>query len=427
MGVELLIAGFLLLSHSHAEAMGILPSIGAPGCHPRRLQDCIVRNLPIRPPESAIPTVSPPQISGTGGRLSVPSSSRIVARRRERLHKYGVEEDARPAAPGAFDGLKTTGVYVAAKRVSERENFLGILDRLAVLASPSVIFDVKGSRVYFNSSAPFANELGLVVSLYDLPDVIALARERGIFTIARFIALKDEGLASRVPGTQIMHPLTGKSVGSVWVDGSHEETLRYNREILEELVAAGIDEVNFDYIRYPTEYPLAAIGLSGEQKADRIEAFLRMARETIDRVRPETKLGISTYAILGWNFPLNFAYVGQDIARFAPLVDVVSPMAYPATFSPYAYYNPAKHPGSRMYYLVYRTIKGYQELLGEEHAGKIRPWIQGYGITENNLRDEIAAVYDAGACGYVIWNAGSVYDIALNLMPQIPVPEHCKR
>ena len=98
------------------------------------------------------------------------------------------------------------------------------------------------------------------------------------------------------------------------------------------------------------------------------------------------KLGISSYAILGWNFPVNFEAVGQDIPEFAKIVDVISPMAYPATFAPNAYYNPGRDKGSRMYHLVWKTIMGYRELAGPENVHKIRPWIQGYGVTEKNMR-----------------------------------------
>jgi hypothetical protein len=135
-------------------------------------------------------------------------------------------------------------------------------------------------------------------------------------------------------------------------------------------------------------------------------------------------LGISTYAILGWNYPVNLEPLGQDVVRFAPLLDVISPMAYPATFAEGSYYNPAKHPRSRMYYLVYRTLRGYDELLGEQ-SWKLRPWIQGYGITAKNLRDEIDAVFDAGACGFTVWNAENRYDLVYKVLPSVVRPERC--
>lgn len=46
-----------------------------------------------------------------------------------------------------------------------------------------------------------------------------------------------------------------------------------------------------------------------------------------------------------------------------------------------------------MYWLVYRTLTGYNDLLGPEHSGKIRPWIQGYGVTTKDMQDQMRAVY----------------------------------
>lgn len=316
------------------------------------------------------------------------------------------------------------GVFFTQTSVKNERYFLQTLDRLHAMTGSALVFNVKSGIVHFHASAPLAEELDLIVPSYDLPEVIRQARERGVRTIGRFVALKDPNLAQALPETQIRHPKTNRTVGNVWVDPSHPQVIAHNEQIIRDLVAAGIDEINLDYIRYPTEYAQSAIGLTGNEKADRIEGFLRMARRVIDEGGGKTKLGISTYAILGWNFPVNFEPLGQDIARFAPLLDVISPMAYPSTFAQGAYYNPAKHPGSRMYYLVYRTLMGYRDLLGDQ-AWKLRPWIQGYGITQKNLRDEIAGVFDAGVCGFTVWNASNEYGIFMKMLPEIERPEQC--
>jgi hypothetical protein len=164
-----------------------------------------------------------------------------------------------------------------------------------------------------------------------------------------------------------------------------------------------------DYIRFSTADFGALKVYSGAEKAEKVEVFIKAAREAIDRCGPNTQLGLSTYAILGWNYPVNLETLGQDVVRFAPLVDIISPMAYPATFTSEGYYVPGKHPRSRMYWLVYRTLTGYADLLGPEQAHKIRPWIQGYGITKRDMREQIDAVYAAGFCGYQVWSAGNHY------------------
>jgi hypothetical protein len=316
------------------------------------------------------------------------------------------------------------GVYLTSSNIGKEGTLEEYADLLKQSNGDALVFDVKGWSVYFNSDAPLANELRTVKTIFDLPSVIQRAHEEGIYTIARFIVAKDESLASRKPETQIKNIFTNRGIGNVWVDTSNDTVLAYNREILEDVIASGVDEVNFDYIRYPTEYDQRTIGLTGTEKADRIEQFLRMAIDVRNSIRPSTKIGISTFAILGWNFPVNFEPLGQDIPRFAAMVDVISPMAYPSTFAEGAYYNPAKNPGSRTYYLVYRTLEGYKELMGE-HAWKLRPWIQGYYMTQKNVEDEIQAVYDAGSCGFTFWSAQNYYDPVFRAMGAIEPPDHC--
>lgn len=323
-------------------------------------------------------------------------------------------------------GDNKIGLYLTASKAADQAFYVETMDRALAAGGNALVIDVKGSYVYFPTTSSIATEIGLIRPLYELPEIVSMAKQKGIYVIARFVAANDPVFASNNADVRIRHPQTGVAIGWKWVDLSHPTTLEYNRQVIRDVVASGVHELNIDYIRYPTEYPQSQIGLTGDQKAERIEKFIKMARNTIDEYNPSVLLGISTYAILGWNYEINVKPLGQDVVRFAPLVDIISPMAYPSTFAAGAYYDPSKHPRSRMYYLVYQTIKGYSELLGEEHASKLRPWIQGYYINNQDMRDEIDAVYDAGACGFTIWSAGNYYDIFYKVFPEMVIPECCQ-
>jgi len=334
------------------------------------------------------------------------------------------QDSAQVAAPAVRSDNKI-GVYLKPESTANESFFLQTLDQLSAAGGSALVFDVKGAYVYFQTSSSLAAQYSLVKPLFELPSIISMAKQRGLYTIARLVAANDPLLGAREPAVRIRHPQTGTAVGSAWVDLSNPTVLEYNSQVIRDLVAAGVDEVNIDYIRYPTEYAQWQIGLTREEKVERIEKFVQMARRTIDEYGPETKLGLSTYAILGWHYDINVNAIGQDIVRFAPLVDVISPMAYPSTFKEGAYYNPAVHPRSRPYYLVYRTLQGYAELLGEEHAHKLRPWIQAYYMTQKDLRDEMDAVFDAGACGFTCWSAGNHYDHVYAVLQDVETPDRC--
>lgn len=307
------------------------------------------------------------------------------------------------------DALSVVGVYLTTNSMKNPDKVGHTYDELKRTGGNAIVFDVKGSYVYFASESALAEQYGLVRPTYDLPLIVAQAHERGLYVIARYIAIKDPVFAQTVKEARLRHPVSGIEPGAVWVDPAHPLTLAYNREIIGDLVKSGVDEINFDYIRFPTEYAPAQIGLTGSEKADRLEVFLRMARSVVEGEKADTVIGISTFAILGWNFELNMEPLGQDVRRLAPLVDVISPMAYPSTFAAGAYYDPSRNPGSRSYWLVYRTLTGYRDILGEEQSYKLRPWIQGYFMTSKGMTDQIKAVLDAGSCGFTVWNATNDY------------------
>lgn len=329
-----------------------------------------------------------------------------------------------PAQP-VIQPTHAVGVYLTASSVRTDGYVDGTIDSVVGAGGNAFVFDVKGSSVYFDADAPMARELGLISAQYDLAEILALAKEKGVYTIARYIAVKDPNLTSRKPELLPISPKTGRIIGGTFVDPENEVALQYNREILCELAKSGVDEINLDYIRFSTELPIALSVFSMEEKSRKVAVYVQMARDTIDTCGPGTKLGISTYAILGWSYEINLANLGQDIVNLAPIVDIISPMAYPATFAEGAYYTPGVSPISRMYYLVWRTLDGYKKLAGDQYAWKIRPWIQGYSVNKQNMIDEMKAVHDAGLCGFTVWNASNSYSVTYSAMPSFERPIEC--
>lgn len=327
-----------------------------------------------------------------------------------------------------MDPYNRAGVYLTSGSVANGDKLDSVIENMKKVGGNAVIFDVKGSRVYFDTTSQIAKDLNLVKAIEDLPAIIQKLHDNGFYVMGRFIAIKDDGFTAAVPEASVRNPNTNAVLSATWIDPSNEYAQQYNMEVLCDLAKSGIDEVNFDYIRFSTENYVALGVFSAQQKADKVFSFIKKARETIDRCGPTTKLGISSYAILGWNYPANLETLGQDVVRFAPYLDVISPMAYPATFSEDGgYWNPAKHGPSRMYWLVKRTLTGYKDLLAEEDKGKLRPWIQGYSVTAQNVKDQIQAVFDSGYCGFQFWNAGNNYAEVYKGLDGVTWPEHCEQ
>ncbi len=368
----------------------------------------------------------------SNGRGMPSSVSAAQQRRQERLRQSGqqaaaVSSHSLPPAPAPAlpNPYRQMGIYITASSAADDDFLTTTFDAMTRVGATTFVVDVKGTTVYYHSQAPFATSIDIVRPVYELPEILRRAKEHGFYTIARYIAIKDQLFTDLAPETQLRHKDKGYPVQLGWVDPAHPTAQLYNSELLCELAAhADLDEINLDYIRLSSVMPYST-GYTGDEKAERLVNFIKMARDTIDRCGPKTRLGVSTYAILGWRFMENRETIGQDVVQYAPYVDVISPMAYPATFTSPAYYTPGKDPVSRDYWLVYRTLTGYRSLVGPEQEHKIRPWIQAYSVSTKNVVDQMNAVVDAGFCGFTFWNANNNYGPVLKAFEQWKQPERC--
>ncbi len=369
-----------------------------------------------------------PVVSGTSSSAASSMAKSLIERLREkRQAAHPGVVPLKPSAPPAHADNKVA-TYLGAGSVRSEDFLQYTLDSIVKSGGTAFVFEVKADRVYFDTKSPMANDLKLVskAANYDIDHVLAEAKKRGLYTIGRYVSLKDEGLYDAAPDSRVKNPKTGGTLAQGWTDGSSPTTLEYNRQIICELAGKGIDEINLDYIRFSTADFGNLHVYSGEEKAQHVKAFIQMARDAISACGPTTKLGISTFAILGWDYENNVETLGQDVKSFVGLVDIISPMAYPATFTSPEYYIPGRNPRSRMYWLVYHTLTGYKEMIGEENAYKLRPWIQGYYVDSSDMREQFDAVTDAGLCGFQVWNANGNYKSVYAALSNWSQPENCK-
>jgi len=320
---------------------------------------------------------------------------------------------------------KQRGVYIHMNHIADETIFNAKIKQINNSKMNAIVFDVKGSYVYFHSNSKIAQENNLIKPLYDLPEVVKKLRADGIYTIARVIAIKDPKFALQNPELRLHRSKKSDHLGDRWVKPEHPKVTDYNHEIVKEIIEAGVDEINLDFIRYPTELGNDFLGISAEDKVQNLEVFLQMVRNTIDRLNPNVQLSINTFAILGWNYEENVVTLGQDVLRFTKYVDIIAPMIYPSTFKSKWYYNPRTDKGGRIYTIVKKTLMGYADILGED-AVKLRPWLQGYVAKKEEALSQIRGVFDAGYCGFMFWEGKNDYALTYRALKMVEVPENCK-
>ena len=282
-----------------------------------------------------------------------------------------------------------------------------------------IVFDVKDiiGVVNYRSRVKQVEEVRThQPPIPDLDKTIKFLHDRGIYVIARMALFQDETLARRRPDLAVSNsagPLLTKG-RPLWVEPGRNDVQYYNLSLVRELIDRGVDEIQFDYVRYPAEGDLRNVTYYGVKKSsDKIAHLKRFLASAWFMTRgTNVKTAIDIFGVTAWGEPKDVASTGQQMEELAPFVDVISPMLYPSHFAPgfRGFANPADHP----HYFYYEGVSKIRKRTGSRVI--IRPWIQAFPlrVTVYNgayLLKQIQGSNDAGGQGWMMWNAGNIYGL----------------
>jgi hypothetical protein len=314
-------------------------------------------------------------------------------------------------------------IFEGAGRLDE---LLALLDRTEANA---MVIDVKETdgRLYYATDLDTAAEVGAIREepVFDLAELLPMLKERGIYTIARMVSMKDNTSAAARPELAVRNSATGEpwrdNIGGAWLDPSAPGVAEYLASIAADLAAKGFDEVQLDYIRFYSDgpYDVADTNLPNTQsfRLPAIQRVLRVVSEELDMTK--TFLGADV-------FPISFIVaddqgIGQRPEVIMPYVDYFCPMVYPSHYGPgvFGFPVPNDHP--------YEVIDETLQIMNRQAEGLpvvIRPWIQDFGYgdfapyTVAQVQAEFAAAADNGALGWMIWNARATFSEAALAPPR---------
>jgi hypothetical protein len=306
------------------------------------------------------------------------------------------------------------------------EAMLDLIDRTEVNA---MVIDVKetAGNLYWATDLPEATAAGAVMEapLFRLEELLPRLKERGIYTIARMVVMKDNTIGKARPELAVMNAATGEPWrdygGGIWLDPYNAGVAEYIAALAGDLADKGFDEVQLDYVRFFSDgdYATADTNLPNTQSF-RLPAIRRLFRLVSDAL-------VTKHAFFAADvFPISFIAtddqgIGQRPEVIMPYVDYFSPMVYPSHYGPFmfGFKNPNDHP----YEVIDETLK----IMNEERAGLrmvIRPWIQDFGFgpfppyTAAQVLQEMKAAADNGAQGWMIWNAQARFTEAVLAEPR---------
>jgi len=291
-----------------------------------------------------------------------------------------------------------------------------LLDLIGRTELNALVIDVKEEGVYVYTGVDLFQEAGTIVPYYDVTAVLDALHAHDVYAIARQVVFKDTPLAEARPDLAVADTTTGgpwhDMNGVAWVNPFSQEVRAANIDLAVELVGLGFDEIQFDYVRFPTDGDLGTMDFGREVtepvQVETIAGFLGEARANVAR---GAKVGADVF---GFTLILDDIGIGQNVRRIAEVIDYICPMVYPSHF-PDGSIAVAGQPNDFPYETIEISLSAGEEKVAGSR-GKLRPWLQDfslpgmsvYGAAE--VRAQIDAAEANGAAGWMIWNAASVYD-----------------
>jgi len=283
------------------------------------------------------------------------------------------------------------------------------------------IKDYSGLLAYKVDDPELAKYVSVEEKIKDPAGLVRTLHENGIYVIARVTVFQDPALATKRPDLAVKNAQTGKlwldNKKLAWMDPASEEVWKYHVALAKDAFAKGFDEVNFDYIRFPSDGNLTVISYpfydaNAKKKSESIKEFFMYLRNSLKDEKISADLfGLTVLASddLG---------IGQVIEDAFGNFDYICPMLYPSHFASgfIGYKNPASYP----YEVVKHSMDEAEKKLAawklanpDIDPGKIRPWIQDfdlgadYGIPE--VSGQIRAVTETADAGWMIWSPKNIY------------------
>jgi len=318
------------------------------------------------------------------------------------------------------------GIYLSSWTVASPDKLESLLGLARQNQINTLVIDLKDSRglVAYDSQVPLVNQLQTKEArINNLKQILSSLNSRGFYLIARLSIFQDTELAEKNPAWALRNKKTGKiwrdNKGLAWVDPAAVGVWDYNLAIAKEVFVLGFNEINFDYVRFPSDGDISQIAYpvwdSKMPKAEVIRQFFAYQKQVLEKYGPRS---IDLFGLTLWHADdQKDMNIGQLLVNALPYFDYICPMVYPSHYPSdfEGFANPAQYP----YEIIYRSLNKAQPILTQQNAQKganrvyLRPWLQAFDLGATYdlpmIEKEIQAASDGGGFGWLLWNAGNDY------------------
>jgi hypothetical protein len=305
---------------------------------------------------------------------------------------------------------------------SWRTSLKALIERTELNA---VVIDIKDytGRVSFPNDFPKSStQRGCTVS--DLQAFIAELHQENIYVIGRISVFQDLSYSNLFPELAVK----SLSTGGVWqdhkgisfIDVGATPYWDYIIEISKKAYELGFDELNYDYVRYPSDGVMKDASYTWTQasstRAQTLQSFFSYLHDNLKDIGVKTSVdlfGMTTTIF-------NDMGIGQVLELALPYFDYVSPMVYPSHYPSNwnGFANPAEYPYDVIKFAMSAGVAREQALdiargIATSTPSKLRPWLQDFNLGAtygpDKVRAQIQATYDSGLTSWMLWSAANKY------------------
>jgi len=290
---------------------------------------------------------------------------------------------------------------------SKRESIEKILTNTDV---NTLVIDVKTD----NGHILFDTEIDEVIYLnnervkFTKNDLQELREIKDIYLVGRLVVFQDPLFAKVFPDEAVFDSRLNKPYsknGQFFLDPSSKKVQDYIINIAIESCRLGFDEIQYDYIRYPdssSKFMQFDTKNDFENRVNNINSFLSKSRQLLHN--EGCLLSADTFGYILTN--KQDGGIGQNLETIVENVDFISPMVYPSHYTngSFGYQNPNEHP----YEVITAALT--DALDRGVDKDKIRPFLQGFWHSNEDIRSNIKAASDL-EMDWLIWNILSVYEL----------------
>lgn len=295
----------------------------------------------------------------------------------------------------------------------------------------TIVIDIKDytGKIVFTITNPKLKEFGSEeVRVKDMQEFVDTLHKKGIYVIGRIAVFQDAYFVKHRPDLAVKNKagtLTWKDrKGISWIDPGSHEYWDYIILLAEEAYKLGFDEINFDYIRFPSDGNMQDISYpwsQGKSKPEIMREFFEYLSENLKTPRGtlgeggngENQIKISADMFGMVTTAQDDMGIGQLLENALPYFDYVMPMVYPSHYPPtfQGFKNPAAHPYEVVKFAMQEGVK--RANLASTSPAKLRPWLQDFDLGADygpaEVRAQIKATNEVGLTSWVLWSASNKY------------------